>query len=316
MGLQLATYAVSNQNHNLLEFLLRLVNKKTPVNWQLSREEQADAVVVDVDNAQGLRFWQDYRHQRALIALSWYEMYRPHLYLEKPLKQPQPLIELLNTLTQEAKYCTSVQFNPSLYLPGLIQTTFANSQPCSYSYSGEHFLYIYPEKNLCLVKPQVLGKYHPFHVLPYGAKSREITVTDISPSLFYSLHQSDYFVNADLDTILWLSILQSSQGRLLAGYDQAMPVHLKHWPNFANLPYQDEHIHLAAHLLKNTTTLETAAKKTQIALDKVIDFFNACAALGLMQVEQRERLQTAPAKPSNPSLFKKIYNACGILKKM
>ena len=92
-----------------------------------------------------------------------------------------------------------------------------------------------------------------------------------------------------LSDLLFHAALYASQGRLLPGYNLNTPVRLKAWPDKALLKeaasVKDERYFFAliAYMVTNTVSLTDIAKATNLPLEKVIDFHNACAVAGLLE---------------------------------
>lgn len=92
-----------------------------------------------------------------------------------------------------------------------------------------------------------------------------------------------------LSDLLFHAALYASQGRLLPGYNLNTPVRLKSWPDKALLKeaasVKDERyfFSLIAFMVTNSVSLTEIAKATNLPLEKVIDFHNACAVVGLLE---------------------------------
>lgn len=91
MMLHIATHALSDKNQQFFNFLLKLTKKQLKKPWILSNREQADAILVDVDQPEGRKFWESYQEKNKLVAFSWLNAHKAGLFLPKPLREIQPL---------------------------------------------------------------------------------------------------------------------------------------------------------------------------------------------------------------------------------
>jgi hypothetical protein len=305
MNWQLATYAVSNNNQYFLDVMLERVNSYLTNKWTRHENDTADAILVDVDKPAGRQFWRNYQDKKILIAFSWQNVYQTFWFLEKPLSKPQPLVDLFNRLSTEklqhvwSSPSSTTHFEPSEYFLGLLQGSLYLKQPRRFNCGHLSPIYVLPTEGRCFIADfnphQLTATQQAF----LGAHSKDISYVDLSAAELATQVRTAQLTSYRSETLLWLSALQASRGRLINGYSTTTPVHLKRWPNFINLPYQETFMVLAAFMSKNTTDLLTISKKTQVPLSTVINFFNACSVLNLITVD--DKLQPVINKPLLPS---------------
>lgn len=109
------------------------------------------------------------------------------------------------------------------------------------------------------------------------------------------------------DSFLWCSGLWVSNGLLPEHTDLAVPITLRHWPNMTRLTNVPNAARISALLIKNPTALPVAAKVLNLPMANVCAFYNAAAAIGLIE---QGGSAVAPEKQSAPhqnrALFKRI----------
>jgi len=135
-------------------------------------------------------------------------------------------------------------------------------------------------------------------------------MTKLAPDALQSeiLSESDFMRAAKgmsltrLHDLIWLAERHGSNGTLLAGHSLDTPVRLKVWPKFNSRHVRPEYLKLAALLSKQPLTLRTLAESSGVALPRVIDFYNASVAFGVIEkMEQAPVVVPPPPKSSNSS---------------
>jgi hypothetical protein len=117
-----------------------------------------------------------------------------------------------------------------------------------------------------------------------------------------------------LSELQFLAALGASRGRLVAGSRLADPVRLKRWPEAVCLEQDRRFFPLAAFMTANAASLPTVAELTRIPLARVIDFHNACGAVGLLELAESERVRTRPVADGEREIYRKISRALDGLK--
>jgi len=172
-------------------------------------------------------------------------------------------------------------FNPSYYLIGLLEQAIKTVQPKCLMSADQTPLYVLPQEQRCFTRP-ISKKLVLLPKSIYALPLEKIKSIDLSVESLRAEVENQALSGYTIDTILWLTALHASQGRLIDNQSKQALVRLKQWPNFAILPHQPAQMNLAAFMLKKTADLSEVAEKTQLPLATVIDFFNACKVLGLV----------------------------------
>jgi len=313
MNLYIATHALSDSNQQFFNFMLKLIKKQLKTNWILGQQDNANVIVVDVDQPQGRQFWHSHQGSQRLIAFSWSNALKTRWYLPKPLRDIQPLVEVLNQFTNLYVPITSAestpQFEPQYYLLGLIQEALKAEKPQCFRY-GAMALYLLPEPQQCFMLPTDLKQLKLF----CGMQAIDIEQTRLSEVELLSQIQQDNLHLYRLETILWLSTLYASHGRLMIGYEKTQQLRLKSWPNFTKLPYKGIHMDLAAFMVRQSSDVVTIAQEKQVSLSTVIDFLNACIVLDLVECTQQtdkppQRGMIQNKRQFFKSLLKQLFKA-------
>ncbi|EIJ42186.1 hypothetical protein BegalDRAFT_1289 [Beggiatoa alba B18LD] len=205
------------------------------------------------------------------------------------------------------------RFNPAQYLLGLLQTAIQAKTIKRFSCAGLPPIYLLPTERRCFTTKlgMSLNQLNSAQKMMYGAYSEHIDCSELSPETVLSEVEKSGLNGYPIETILWVTTLAASHGRIITSYPPNVSIRLKQWPNFAVLPHQPTYMNLAAFMLKHGADLSTIAEKTQVELHTVIDFFNACQVLGLTIAEEKQNpLQEKSVSGVKRHLFK------GILKRL
>lgn len=177
-------------------------------------------------------------------------------------------------------------FEPSHYLLGLLQETLQSNQAKRFNCGSLPPLYVLPSERRCFIAPINMSQVDLEQRMLYAALAEQVNSVNLSVDALRLEVEKNMLRAYPAETLLWLTALHASHGRLLAGYARATGVRLKQWPNFIILPHYSVHINLAAFMLKHTTDIETIATKTRVSQATVIDFVNACKMIGLIIEEK------------------------------
>lgn len=109
-----------------------------------------------------------------------------------------------------------------------------------------------------------------------------------------------------LEELLWHASVASSKGRLWIGCQPQDIVRLKHWPPVAHLPSYRKFLKIAAFMTHNASSLQCISEHTGRPLADIIDFHNACEAMGLIERDLDEELVAKSTQGVMGDLYKKI----------
>lgn len=134
------------------------------------------------------------------------------------------------------------------------------------------------------------------------------------PGSGFAVHNSAMNVST-LHNILWMAGIECSFGKLLQGHDLTTPVKLKAWPNFTRYSFKPEHLKLAAAIAKQSMDLTSLSKVSGVAIEDVINFYNAAYAVDLIEVGGATNQEAPPQRKvaaSHRSLLDKIADRLSI----
>ncbi|NJO17800.1 MAG: hypothetical protein HC877_19335 [Thioploca sp.] len=336
----ISTQALEKIDIVLFRSMLQLVQKQLNAMWSV--ESSAKIVLVDIEQPEGKAFWDSQltRPEILMIAYAKKNFKDTRWFLPKPIRV-QPLVNLLNAIatqiTSQNLRTTSLPrenntsplshnlidlnstekssrpvshdylFDPSKYLLGLVQTAVQTGQAKRFSCAGLPPLYVLPNEQRCFTSLIHMGQIDSSQRILYGAFAEHIESADLPLEILHQEVEQQKLQSYPLETILWLTTLYASHGRLIHEQAQDNFVQLKQWPNFINLPHHPVHINLAAFMLRHTTDLKTISAKTHVLLPSVIDFVNACQIIGLIIEEKHsKRIEDKHLPEQKRQLFKSI----------
>jgi hypothetical protein len=297
----LATYALEKSDRLFMKSMIEMANKKFGLQWRLD-DANAQVTVVDMDTQEGRTFWETNRAQKTLIAYAEKDTYQATFFLEKPLKV-QFVTELLKKLADKISPISAppaipqmpavsvppvssntTGYKPEEYLAGLLKKIVAEGKPCTLQLAGTPALHVVPEDQMCYTADLDLSEQSPVQKMWFKSTADNFSKQPIDLSKLNLIR--DDFTSHDISAFLWLSTLQSSNGVLLAGHSLTNPIRLKEWPNFSVLPYDPLHMQLAAFMSKNTASIPRISANTRQPMPAVVNFYNACAMLDLINIEK------------------------------
>ncbi|MDD5271680.1 MAG: hypothetical protein PHU14_03060 [Methylovulum sp.] len=189
-------------------------------------------------------------------------------------------------------------FNPAFHFLGLIQKAVADgitrhcvhpSCPDVYLVPSEHLYYstardIQALRSLCLAAPfdldvKPLPDWHPGPKKEADVQAGRMVIHRKTQT------ESAELVGRPLPELLWYATLCASEGQLLQGCHADTPVHLMACPDFSRFFHRADDPILAAFMLDANVALTSIAAATGIPLPQIFDFYNACAIIGLIEVD-------------------------------
>jgi hypothetical protein len=336
----ISTQALEKIDIVLFRSMLQLVQKQLSAVWSI--DSSAKIVLVDIEQPEGKAFWDSQLTcpEILMIAYAKKNFKDTRWFLPKPIRV-QPLVNLLNAIatqiTSQTLRATPLPrenntlplshqlidlnateksshpvphdylFEPSKYLLGLVQIAVQTGQAKRFSCAGLPPLYVLPNEQRCFTSPIHMGQIDSSQRILYGAFAEHIESTNLSLEILHREVEQQKLQSYPLETILWLTTLYASHGRLIHEQTQDNFIQLKQWPNFSNLPHHPVHMNLAAFMLRHTTDLKTISAKTHVLLPSVIDFVNACQIIGLIIEEKHsKRIEEKHLPEQKRQLFKSI----------
>lgn len=282
-----------------LRSLLELINSRNSQGWTLMQEGQANVVLFDVDTDSGRAAWNANQGLTRESIRVWCSRRGPteavKYYLKKPYRY-QALVDLLTAVTgakarsgktvpisaaiktkPESKLAGKI-FNPDEHFLGLLLSATEEKQPVRFQRQNGASLYVeptdweyfYPEsekglRSLCASVPA------------------QIKVEIISKGVLAKQIAQEGMQGRSLQSLIWLAALEGSAGRPLQGWEEGGMLKLKQWPNLGVLQHSLDEMRLATFMATQAATLVTISARTGVARQKVVDFINACYAVGLLE---------------------------------
>lgn len=125
-------------------------------------------------------------------------------------------------------------------------------------------------------------KYTLGDLEPFFAEKKYIIKRNISAQQLQEIISSENLKSNPLNNLLWHGTFISSKGRLIKGHNETAIVRLKRWPDM-NMPGSRKLIKLAAFMQSNSADINTIQQKTNIPIDQIYNFFNACKIIHLIE---------------------------------
>ncbi|MDD2723813.1 MAG: hypothetical protein PHH59_07295 [Methylovulum sp.] len=187
-------------------------------------------------------------------------------------------------------------FNPAFHFLGLIQKAMSDGITRHCVHAGSPEVYLVPAEQiyytahpdikaleaLCLAAPfdfsvELAPDWRP-------DKDQEVRAARMVIHRKVPAEGTE-MLGRPLQELLWYAALCGSGGQLLQGCYADTQVSLTSCPDFSHLVHREFDPVLAASLLEKSAALTTVSETTGIPLAQVFEFYNACAALGLIMVE-------------------------------
>jgi len=340
MQYPISAIALEKMDGILFKSMLQLVQWQLNAEWTLS--ETAKIVLVDIEQPEGKLFWQAHSHDAAILMIVYARQneQRAQWFLPKPIRV-QTLVQLLNAITvfkvtaptatdvvstptdlykpinpTESNTAHSVTlpnecFEPSQYLLGILQKTLQSNQAKRFNCGSLPPLYVLPSERRCFIAPINMSQVDIEQRMLYAALAEQIKSINLTAEALRLEVEKNKLRAYPAETLLWLTALYASHGRLLTNQPKEASIRLKQWPNFIILPHYSVHINLAAFMLKHTTDIFTITTKTRLSLSTVIDFVNACRMIGLIVEEKNpettiERVLPDPKRNLLKNILKRL----------
>jgi len=188
-------------------------------------------------------------------------------------------------------------FNPAFHFLGLIQKALADGITRHCVHPGCPDVYLVPaEQRYYTQAPTVEALQALCLSAPFDLKVE--SVPDWRPDSHQDVQVGRMLIHRKnpetapkpaarpLQELLWYAALSASNGQLLLGHRADVPVRLTSSPDFSRLFHRAQDPKLAAFMLKQSETLTNIAETTGVPPAQVFEFYNACAVLDLIDVEQ------------------------------
>lgn len=137
-------------------------------------------------------------------------------------------------------------------------------------------LLISPENNAFVASGNALAMPAMFR-----DSAMSFAIEDLAKDVAEAMLTSDKL--APLSHLIYCAALFGSEGRLMLNSNPQDRLHLIGTPNFDAVPHLQEHKKIARYLMAAESDLADIAEATGVSISIVIDFCNACEAIGLVR---------------------------------
>jgi hypothetical protein len=292
--MNISSYALANDDKFFFIAMLTMAGNSF-------NDQNPDFILVDIEQVEGKKFWLKYHNEKQLIAFAHENMVDATWFLEKPI-QLEKLKSLLKLLSQNYSSDDEIEkepiveptpivkptavvepndvFDPSLFLTGVL----LKSEALCIKVANFAPLYLVPKQNSCFT----IANINFCHLNSEQIKFFQTEISQIETEI---LAADDIDTRSDLykypiESFLWATTLFSSKACLLGGISvDETKILLKQWPDFSILVHEIAHIRLAAIMVRRSLTLKSLADRTQIPIETVVNFFNACFINQLIEIE-------------------------------
>jgi|GEM_PF-1035602 len=190
-------------------------------------------------------------------------------------------------------------FNPAFHFLGLIQKSISDGITRHCVHVGSTEVYLVPEQQayyasypditsleaLCLAAPFDLN----VKLMPNWRPDKDQDVQAARTVIHRKAPTANsMLVGYPLQELLWYAALCGSGGQLLQGCNADTPVRLVTCPDFSRLFHREFDPALAASMLEKSVALTFLSETTGVPLAQIFEFYNACAALGLITIEPED----------------------------
>lgn len=110
-----------------------------------------------------------------------------------------------------------------------------------------------------------------------------------------------------MDELLWFAALEGSEGQPLDEMDMAKRMQLKALPDFGRLYHRPTHVRIGVMMKYHALLPEEVAQRARASLPDVIDFYNACICLDLLEEsEEAKPRKSKQVSAERAGLFRRI----------
>lgn len=340
MDYRLGTYALKKSDRLFVSAMLELASKRLQADWRID-DQGAELIIVDLDSPEGVAFWRLYADKQNLLGFGQRNIWGLPFFLEKPLRvqqmitvfsalelrlsQGRPITSPSLSRTQDtvtvaesdsrnsapprsSSSSDNNYYNPNQYLTGLLLNSLETEKNKLFRLGNLPALLFLPSERRCFTRAINFTRISNSQKIFCAAKVHQLDIQELGKEALLALVKQEKLESYPVETLLWLAVLGSSNGRHLSAYHTHSLVRLKEWPNFAVLPHEPEHMVLAAFMVKHSASVTTIAEQTRVEVSSIINFINACFLLNLVSLEQKE---TTPVRKraiaqEKRSLFRNI----------
>lgn len=271
--------------------------------WHIVEEvSEARVLLMPADTPEERSYWSNYADQfleTRLIAYAKQPFEVAHWHLHRQSGEPPSPLEFTNLLKQIGELLLAQPddtprrtipaeakdnepfFDSSIGLVGLLRDILA--QDGQFELRGintPRILVSVPERRYAILAPGTLQQLHPLFEL----RRDYISLTHLDAAGFASRADDKDLAWWPIEQLIWCAAIRASRGRLPKGYEgEGTVTTLEIWPIHAtDFPGFPDYISMAAALHSHILSFDKLAQMTGASMAQVIDFCNACDALGYL----------------------------------
>lgn len=306
MPLQVILVGFDDRDQRYFRSVLELIEGRLGERWlPVSRVgDRYDAMIIDVDSEEGRTLWERRPDAYPLaVAAARARDFACEWMLAKPFRPlgPHSIVETLNAIApviasrkprEASGDSTFGQTQRLAPLGGVTETVLkavASGQPAKLVHGGDVAV---------LVDPQGRRYYRRISrerldLLMKDRRAGTIAYEPCDRAEFETAIRDGELRPKPLERLLWLTFVlgHDVQPR---GWAPEDGIRIRHWPDFASLPHNSNHLRLAAAFSRRPAAVADVAVTSRILQGEVIRFVNACAALGLVEAGAAPERAAAP----------------------
>ena len=220
------------------------------------------------------------------------------------LKEDQKKQPINNTILiaepPENKHVNDNFFLPEYYFLGIVQKSIQVGEiyhcktPCNIN------IYLFPKENSYFCSLNLADLESLFLMYPDEIKIKKILEKDLKQYTKNMKIQS-------LTDLLWHSAIIASRGRLMKSHDFSEIIHLKYFPDISYINVSTGYLAIAIFMRFNQLGIKMIASYTEQKETDVIDFYNACHMLGLINYNGNLILKSKPASDKLRQLRQSVF---------
>ena len=306
----LGSIGLSPKDETVLKALVDLLGPRTHEKWAYTAPDEADAILLDGDNAEAVALWEScYSHSgRSTIIYTSGETSLPvKRHLAKPLRAAD-LIAHLNTVEEPLKErggaATGSVPEAATTTTPLPQTVFDTDNGYLTMSVAEYSLTLNRDHSTCVMTHSVAQMAEVL-----GARGSEVTVA-------HSLNEpegltSDQPWQSDRAILCWLGV-RTSCGQLLDHLGKDERLKLNRWPPLSLMKGNPAFMNLSALFSGHAgTSVQEASERLGLPEQDTVGFVNAVALCGLLTqvgkvASSGSQAGDGPKGPANSGLLAKL----------
>ncbi len=223
----------------------------------------------------------------------------PVFIVNPPEKKSADKVILSEKIIQKNKHVNDKYFLPEHYFLGIVQKSIQTGEIYHCKTLCNINIYLFPKENSYFCSLNIADLKRLFLMSPDEIKIKKISEKDLK-------QYTENMETSVLTDLLWHSAVTASQGRLMKNHHNDI-VHLKYWPDISYINTSKNYLGIAIFMQHNAVDIIKIAGYTEQKESDVIDFHNACNALGLIDYNKKFFLNSKPSSDQLRQLRQRIF---------